>query len=82
MKKQLRYALGEIFIVIVGISIAFSLNKCAEVKKNDAQKTQYLENLKEDIKVDKQHLEQNLEAISTQNKSPKRSYPVNKYRRS
>ena len=64
MKQQIRYALGEILIVIVGISIAFSLNKCAETKNNEAQKSLYLKSLREDIKVDKKNLEQNLKEIN------------------
>ncbi len=49
MKKQIRYALGEILIVIVGITIAFSLNKCSENKKDEAIRVQYLQNIKNDI---------------------------------
>jgi len=63
MKKRLRYALGEILIVIVGISIAFSMNKCADLQKDKAQKEQYLVNIKSDVKIDKQNLEKNLEGI-------------------
>ena len=57
MKKGLRYAFGEILIVIVGITIAFSMNKCADEKKDDALKHQYLENIKNDIEIDKKNLE-------------------------
>lgn len=63
MKKQFRYAFGEIFIVIVGITIAFSLNKCAEDSKNQRLLKQYLTNLKQDIEADKILLESNLEAL-------------------
>ncbi|MBO6879041.1 DUF6090 family protein [Winogradskyella sp.] len=57
MKKGVRYAIGEILIVIVGITIAFSMNKCADEKKDDTLKQQYLENIKNDIEVDKKNLE-------------------------
>ena len=57
MKKGIRYALGEILIVIVGITIAFSMNKCADQKKDDSLKQQYLENIKSDIEIDKTNLE-------------------------
>lgn len=64
MKKRFGYALGEILIVIVGISIAFSLNKCAENKKSDSQKNQYLNSLRQDIEEDKAQLENNLSQIT------------------
>lgn len=64
MKKQFRYALGEILIVIVGITIAFSLNKCSENKKDEATRLQYLQNIKNDLEIDKKNLESNLETIS------------------
>ncbi len=64
MKKQFRYALGEILIVILGITIAFSMNKCAENANNKDQKEQYLTNLKRDIEEDKKQLETNLEQIT------------------
>ncbi len=64
MKRQLRYAIGEVLIVIVGITIAFSMNKCSESQKNKTDKEQYLENLKQDIHVDKSNLEHNLAEIT------------------
>ncbi|WP_323788305.1 DUF6090 family protein [Psychroserpens sp.] len=64
MKKEIRYAFGEILIVIIGISIAFSMNKCAENSKNETQKQQYISNLKEDIQTDKLQLESNLVKIN------------------
>ncbi|WP_460218042.1 DUF6090 family protein [Psychroserpens sp. MEBiC05023] len=64
MKKEMRYALGEILIVIIGISIAFSMNTCAENSKNESQKQQYITNLKEDIQADKTQLEVNLDKIN------------------
>ncbi len=63
MKKKFSYALGEIVIVIIGISIAFSLNKCSEDQKNQTQKKQYLASLKQDIQEDKVQLENNITAI-------------------
>lgn len=64
MKKKLSYAFGEVLIVIIGISLAFSMNKCADVSKNEAQKKQYLSNLKQDIEEDKEELENNLIQIN------------------
>ncbi len=64
MKKiNWQYTLGEILIVIIGISIAFSLNKCADNSKNKAQKEQYLINIKNDVEADKLTLEENSKTI-------------------
>lgn len=63
MKKKFKYALGEILIVIIGISLAFGMNKCGEQKTNQTLKIQYLENLKQDINADKEQLNNNLTAI-------------------
>ena len=66
MKKgKWAYAFGEILIVIVGISIAFSMNKCAENSKHDAQKKQYLVHLKNDIVADKSQLNINLKELDS-----------------
>ena len=63
MKKQLTYALGEILIVIIGISLAFAMNKWGENNANNTQREQYINNLKQDIKSDKLQLERNLNEI-------------------
>jgi hypothetical protein len=66
MKKyKWSYAFGEILIVIIGISIAFSMNKCGENSKNIAQKKQYLTNIKNDIIVDKNQLITKLEELNS-----------------
>ncbi len=40
MKKiNWKYAFGEILIVIIGISIAFAMNKCATDSKNEKEKS-------------------------------------------
>ncbi|WP_178983616.1 DUF6090 family protein [Winogradskyella helgolandensis] len=62
-KTAWKYTLREIIIVIIGISIAFSMNKCAENVKDNKLKTQYLTNLKRDVEADKIQLEKNIEAI-------------------
>uniref|UniRef100_UPI00351454AC DUF6090 family protein n=1 Tax=Psychroserpens sp. XS_ASV72 TaxID=3241293 RepID=UPI00351454AC len=64
MKKiNWQYTLGEILIVIIGITIAFSMNKCSELKTNETLKTQYLSNIKQDIEADKKTLQENANAI-------------------
>ncbi|RIA08851.1 hypothetical protein OE09_0674 [Flavobacteriaceae bacterium MAR_2010_72] len=64
MKKiNWQYTFGEILIVIIGISIAFGINKCADDSKNEAQKQQYLVNIKNDVEADKLALEANLKLL-------------------
>ena len=64
MKKiNWHYSLGEILIVIIGISIAFGLNRCSENSKNRALKNQYLTNLIKDVEADKLLLQNNVEAL-------------------
>ncbi|EDP71593.1 hypothetical protein FBALC1_03877 [Flavobacteriales bacterium ALC-1] len=65
MKKTIIYALGEILIVIIGISLAFAMNKWGEDRSDKAQKEQYIINLKQDIAADKAQLEANLVQINT-----------------
>jgi len=64
MKKlNWHYTFGEILIVIIGITIAFSMNKCAENSKNETQKHQYLTSIKNDVQADKVILEGNAKSI-------------------
>ena len=62
-KSSIKYTLREIIIVIIGISIAFSINKCAENAKDKSLKKQYLTNLKSDIESDRIQLKNNIQAI-------------------
>ena len=48
-KINWKYTLGEVIIVVIGISIAFSLNSLKENLSNSKHKTQYLENMTLDI---------------------------------
>ena len=51
-KTTWNYTLREIIIVIIGITIAFSMNKCADNIKDNKLKKEYLINLKNDVKAD------------------------------
>ncbi len=59
-KINWRYALGEILIVIFGITIAFSLNSWGENRKSGKAKLRYLQNLKKDLKADILSLDSNI----------------------
>lgn len=64
MKKiNWQYTFGEILIVIIGISIAFSMNKCADDSRDERQLNQYVSSIKNDVMTDKTVLEENVEAI-------------------
>lgn len=49
--------------MIIGITIAFSMNKCADNIKDNKLKILYLTNIKSDIEADKIQLQKNIEAI-------------------
>ncbi len=77
MKKiNWQYTFGEILIVIIGISIAFSLNKCAENSKNENEKNQYLNSLINDVKVDKTVLEANVAALEKKIRTADEVLPI------
>lgn len=59
-KINWKYAIGEIAIVIIGITIAFSLNKWAERVKDRNSKKQYLESLIVDLDNEMVHLADNI----------------------
>lgn len=69
------YALGEIIIVIIGISIAFSLNRWAENAKDRKTKIQYLQSLVVDIDSEIEHLEENILAFEKKLKSVQQVMP-------
>ena len=49
MKIDWKYGLGEIFIVIIGITLAFWLNNWADNLSSKKLRDQYLESLKLDL---------------------------------
>ncbi len=51
-KINWQYAIGEILIVILGISIAFGLNNWAASRNDEKQKIKYLQNIKKDLEAD------------------------------
>ncbi len=50
--KYLKYAIGEIVLVVIGILIALQINNWNELRKYDRLKDNYLERLIGDIKMD------------------------------
>ncbi|MFC3879845.1 DUF6090 family protein [Algoriphagus namhaensis] len=58
--KYLKYALGEILLVVIGILIALSINNWNQTRLNKNLESQYLTRLLEDVKVEKLILESTL----------------------
>ncbi len=54
-----RYTIGEVLIVFIGITIAFSMNTWKEQRSLSAQKNQYIQSLLDDLDKERVHLEQN-----------------------
>ncbi|MFT5845990.1 MAG: hypothetical protein ACJARX_002133 [Psychroserpens sp.] len=75
-KATWKYTLREIIIVIIGISIAFSMNKCSDNIKDKKLRKEYLTNLKNDVEADKLQLAQNIKAINKKLKTCDEIIPV------
>jgi hypothetical protein len=75
-KTTWKYTLREIIIVIIGISIAFSMNKCSDNLKDNKLRKEYLTNLKSDVEADKIHLEENIIAIKQKLKTCAEIIPI------
>lgn len=75
MKINWKYAVGEILIVIVGISVAFMLNNWAATSKENRLKMQYLENLRVDIEDEITHLNDNKSRLDQQVQTAKAMMP-------
>jgi len=56
-QKYSRYAIGEIVLVVIGILIALSINNWNENRKERNKELIYLNNIKEDIKLNIASLE-------------------------
>jgi hypothetical protein len=63
-KPNIKYTIREIFIVIIGISIAYSMNKCSDNFRDSHLGDKYLTELKNDLDVDTEQLKTNLEGIA------------------
>ena len=50
--KYLKYAIGEIVLVVIGILIALSINNWNEGRKDQSQELKYLIGIKSDLEVD------------------------------
>ena len=51
--RYLKYAIGEIVLVVIGILIALSINNWNESRKQSASEKEFITSLKNDLKQDK-----------------------------
>ena len=58
-----RYAIGELLIVTIGISLAFSLNSWNEYRKENERARVYLINLREDLTRDVDTLNAHIKSV-------------------
>ena len=56
--KYLKYAIGEIVLVVIGILIALQINNWNEKRKSNTLRKSYIENLITDLNTDLKNLEQ------------------------
>ena len=54
--KYLRYALGEILLVVIGILIALQVNNWNEQRKQSIAETEFIKGVKKDLTQDKQYI--------------------------
>lgn len=52
LKKYLLYAIGEILLVMIGISLAFQVNTCQDNRINEKTERRYYENIRDQIADD------------------------------
>jgi len=55
--KYLRYAFGEILLVVIGILIALQVNNWNELRKQNIAETEFMAGVKKDLTQDKNYIE-------------------------
>lgn len=61
--KYMKYAIGEIVLVVIGILIALQINNANEVRKSNIREQGILKNLIQELKADLQSYNENLETL-------------------
>lgn len=64
--KYLKYAIGEIVLVVIGILIALQINIWNEGRKNDEKEAILIKNIIEDLNLDTNHINQALDELEKQ----------------
>lgn len=66
IRKYLVYAIGEIFLVVIGILIALQINNWNEVQKVNYRVDRNLSSLAKELKSNEQILQQNIRVVQSQ----------------
>ena len=66
MGDYYKYAIGEIFLVVLGILIALSINNWNEERKNILIEKNIIKNIVEDLKLDSIHITKSLNEVRSQ----------------
>jgi len=61
--NYIKYALGEIFLVVIGILIALQVNNWNQDRKHDNAEKEFMEGIKNDLTQDKQYIKLILDRI-------------------
>ena len=61
--KYLKYAIGEIILVMIGILLALQINNWNEVRKDNRLEVDYYCKIKEDLEIDKNNISNIIEAL-------------------
>ena len=61
--KYLKYAIGEIILVVIGILIALSINNWNETRKEQASELDYLIGIKDDLENDVPRIENRINGV-------------------
>ena len=67
--KYMRYAIGEIALVVIGILIAISINNWNEIRKEDIAEKEFIKGVKNDLIQDKKYIKLVIELIKPRIKS-------------
>lgn len=67
--KYLRYAIGEILLVVIGILVALQINNANEIHKIRNKELVYLNNIKTDLQLNKISLDEFIKAREASNRS-------------
>ncbi len=74
--RYLKYAIGEIVLVVIGILIALSINNWNEKKKDNAQMRMNINSIAEDIQTDIIELQKTILSLQTQEKAASHIIPI------
>jgi hypothetical protein len=64
--KYLKYAIGEIILVMIGILLALQVNNWNEGRKNDQKESHLIKNIIEDLSLDSVQINQTLDELTNQ----------------